>query len=397
MKNSIDIKHSVAWLLANSLMLTSLVGCTPQQVQGVLAAAQKTVAEETAADAPPIVVSPDTPLPNLNNDDDLSGAAAGSAIKTLNNEKVPEGVKIGPYMYQTVTTGGKLSLRYQTIGGDTVYAHAWFYINNQWKPHGLLYDAKNPRQFEGMTPAAPANASYILVGFLSVKGGSVYAQLSGELKAPAVSVGSQNTQGLRSADYNNTWKNLGPFNQATLQNGNASHNLSPAELIYYAAKENDSNPVLLLAKLQDEQSLLTKGKEGDFEWRLARACGYGMADSGDNPKYYGFFPQVVATTYQFNLYRQRGKNFQEAYQSFTTGAGKYSNFVNVLYPPYALAMKQISGRSYAQKPAGEGYFKDFRDISLEHVQRFLEQYSGALKERDLFKQKPLASEKVKYL
>jgi len=206
-------------------------------------------------------------------------------------------------------------------------------------------------------------------------------------------------RGLRNADYQERWRvfdaGSDPVKTPQLRGGNASHNLSPAELIYYTAKENNLNPVLLLGKLQDEQSLIAQGKnQGDFEWRLARACGYGMKDSGDDRKYYGFYPQLVGTTFQFAKWRHL--NFKTAYETFTTGAGKHDFFVRQIYPPYATRMNSIAGTSYATTPASSGYYHDFREISIDHIQRFLEAYDGALKERDLFRQRPLSNTQVVY-
>lgn len=225
----------------------------------------------------------------------------------------------------------------------------------------------------------------------------------GEIRKGQI-VSSQNTNttfgaGTRSADFQNAWQRLGRLDLSEISNGKANH-LSPAEIIYYSAKENKINPVLLLAKLQDEQSLLTQGKNsGDFEWRLTRACGYGATDNGDikTTNYYGFFPQLVSTSLQFEKNRiSFNGSFQGAYESFTTGSGKHNGFVSNIYPPYAVKMNQIAGQSYASRPSDYGYFKDFRNISIDHIQRFLESYSGALKEKDLFQQKGLYSAKVKY-
>lgn len=215
------------------------------------------------------------------------------------------------------------------------------------------------------------------------------------------------SQGTRSADYKERWRTFDsgsdPVSTPELKGGNASHKLSPAELIYYTSKENNINPVLLLGKLQDEQSLIKQGRDftaekdtkPDFEWRLARACGYGQADRGDDPQYYGFYPQLVGTTYQFALSRNKGFSFKQAYQSFTSGEGKYNNFVTMLYPSFASQMNQIAQTSYSTHP-GNGYYNDFREISVSHIQRFLDSYGGALKEKDLFRQRPENSAKVQY-
>ncbi len=206
----------------------------------------------------------------------------------------------------------------------------------------------------------------------------------------------------RSADFQNAWERLGTLDTPEISNGRASH-LSPAEIIYYSAKENSINPVLLIAKLQDEQSLITQSKNWgttDFEWRLARACGYGATDSGDikTTTYYGFFPQLVSTSYQFEKNRKAYQgSFQRAYASFTTGSGKYTSFINTLYPKYAKEMNRVAQKNYSEWPSDLGYFKDFRDISVQDIQRFLDLFDGALKEKDLFRQPGFTNSRIQYL
>ena len=73
---------------------------------------------------------------------------------------------------------------------------------------------------------------------------------------------------------------------------------SPAELIYYVAKEAMINPILLLSYLQKEQGLITRTSHDNLQNILNRATGYGMAEGGDINKYYGFFAQIDGLAYE---------------------------------------------------------------------------------------------------
>ncbi len=77
---------------------------------------------------------------------------------------------------------------------------------------------------------------------------------------------------------------------------------SPAEYIYYTSKENNLNPIITLAFLQKEQSLI-EGKNFynlDLQHILNRAVGYGMYDTADNKKYYSFLYQTAGLSWSFN-------------------------------------------------------------------------------------------------
>lgn len=211
---------------------------------------------------------------------------------------------------------------------------------------------------------------------------------------------------LRSADPYEKWRDWqeGPARVITpeLRDGNASHDLSPAEIIYYSAKENDINPVLLLAKLQDEQSLLMQGKEfssaaGDFEQRLEKATGLGVYDSGPTLKWYGFYPQLVGSSYQWSVYKNQGLSFKQAYEIYTTGAGKYEGFTRAggIYAGVAEKMNAVAGTAYDPRPDSDGYYGDFRDITFDDIQRLLDKYNGELSNENLFGETPI-SESVDY-
>lgn len=167
------------------------------------------------------------------------------------------------------------------------------------------------------------------------------------------------------------------------------NDLSPAELIYYSALENNINPVLLISKLQDEQSLI-EVIPNDLEWKLMRATGYGMADGfNDNPAYYGFFPQTVACTYQFDKFRNEGKTFQTAYGIYTTANGGYNNFRYNIYPDYATRMNIIANTNYSSYPSSYGYYNDFKyNVSVSDIQALLDYFGGPLSNNQLFSSNP---------
>ncbi|ETR68877.1 MAG: hypothetical protein OMM_04300 [Candidatus Magnetoglobus multicellularis str. Araruama] len=76
---------------------------------------------------------------------------------------------------------------------------------------------------------------------------------------------------------------------------------TPAEIIYYAAKENKINPVLLLAYIQKEMQLISETSSDNLQHKLNRATGYGMGEGGDNSKYYSFLAQLTGTSYEIDF------------------------------------------------------------------------------------------------
>ncbi len=212
----------------------------------------------------------------------------------------------------------------------------------------------------------------------------------------------------RSADPENKYLNYqgdSPvrINTPELRDGNASHNLSPAEIISYSATENAINPLLLLTKLQQEQSLLTQGKDysneaGDFESRLLKATGVGVNDGGAISKWFGFYPQTVAASYEWHMSRSGNQTLAEAMKEYTSNPDAYQQLVD-LYANYAEKINGIAGTTYATHPPTSGYYNDFTDITAEHIQSFLEldEFSGgALSQKDLFREAPIENSQVDY-
>jgi len=76
--------------------------------------------------------------------------------------------------------------------------------------------------------------------------------------------------------------------------------------------ENNLNPKVILVNLQKEQSLVTK-KSKPPEKIMKRALGFGMTDSGDIEKYYGFAKQNIAAIKWYN------KNISSASRKLSEG------------------------------------------------------------------------------
>jgi len=169
-----------------------------------------------------------------------------------------------------------------------------------------------------------------------------------------------------------------------LRNGNI-FKLTPAEIIYYSAKENNVNPLLLIVKLQHEASLISQ-TNGDYQRQLDRSTGFDFKDS--KPKassYAGFYPQLVAASFQFNLWKQRYQTFESGLVSYSTDRNA-PNVIRNLYIQYAPQLNKIAGTNYTTTPSNWQYVDDFRNISIAHIQTFLDQQQNSqLKNKNLFK------------
>jgi len=210
---------------------------------------------------------------------------------------------------------------------------------------------------------------------------------------------------IRSADPCNAWARpgwqTGPGAVVTpeLREGRASH-LRPAEIIYYSILENSDsvgkeegifiNPVLILTYLENA-SLLSKGKNyGDFELRLLQASAYGGEVM---KKYHGFYPQLVAATYQWRAYQLKGLSFSEAQVLYPFTKDK--DFPTV-YAQIANLMNELCGTNFPLQPSSLGYFQDFYGIvTVADIQALLEELGSPLK-GDLFKEAPLANSVINY-
>ena len=170
-----------------------------------------------------------------------------------------------------------------------------------------------------------------------------------------------------------------------LRDGNL-YNLTPAQLIYYASLENKLNPLLVLVKLQAEMGLIkTPFQQPELSRRLNRAMGFDYNETNPSVSDYpGFYPQLVAATFQFAKMKTTGLNFHDAFYKYTPHEAMYNQFVNELYPVYVAKMNAIAGKSYAAQPTSSSYFDDFRDITAAHIQQFLNAYPTNLKNAALF-------------
>ena len=185
-----------------------------------------------------------------------------------------------------------------------------------------------------------------------------------------------------------TWQSAGEATVRTpqLRDGRV-YQLMPAEIVYYSALENNVNPVLLLVKLQHEQGMLATSSTdaAALQRRLDRAAGFGIFDSDpDHTKWAGFYPQLVAASYQFgSLWRRTFRSSAEAIARYSSDP-KAGEKVAAIYADYAARMNRIAGKSYATAPGGWGHVDDFRDVSSTQIQSFLDQFPGNLKNRSLF-------------
>ncbi len=192
-----------------------------------------------------------------------------------------------------------------------------------------------------------------------------------------------------------TWQNAGDATVKTpqLRDGNV-YRLTPAEIIYYSGVENRVNPVLLLVKLQHEQGLLAtpSSDAAALQRRLDRAAGFGILDSDPNhTKWAGFYPQLVAASYQF------GDLWKKTYPSSAQAIARYSSDraagqkVATIYQDYAGKMNRIAGKRYSTAPTGWGHVDDFQDIGPTQIQYFLDLFPGNLKNRSLFGGAPVSN------
>ena len=203
--------------------------------------------------------------------------------------------------------------------------------------------------------------------------------------APPQPSPTQPIVGALSADPHEMWRNWQSGTAAVktqqLRDGRAS-TLSPAEIIYYSAQENGTNPVTIITKLQGEQGLVEGNYGGDeLKNRLELATGYGARVGA---KWFGFYPQVVGLSYQFDLFAKQNMSFATAYQTYTQDIrGPFSQF-QVIYAKYAAALNRIAGTNYSTSPADQGYYRDFLNVGPQAIQSLLQQMGGTLSNTKLF-------------
>jgi hypothetical protein len=87
-------------------------------------------------------------------------------------------------------------------------------------------------------------------------------------------------------------------------------------------------------------------------------------------------------SYEFSTMRLK-KNFHDAFIEYTPYESKYTELVG-LYAKYAAKMNTLANKKYATNPSSTGYLNDFRDISANHIQLFLNAFNGSLKNQSLF-------------
>lgn len=162
------------------------------------------------------------------------------------------------------------------------------------------------------------------------------------------------------------------------------YQLTPAQIIYYSAKENGVNPLLLLVKIQAEQSLIKQTFDAaTLERKLSRVVGYGIPERDIFlEKWPGYYPQLVGMSYEFWTMAKK-KDFHSAFLEYTPHEDKYTELVN-MYQEYAPVLNRVAGKNYPARPQSSGYLYDFRDVNADHIQSFLDNYAGPLKNKQLF-------------
>jgi hypothetical protein len=125
------------------------------------------------------------------------------------------------------------------------------------------------------------------------------------------------------SQYEDNW-NLSELNN----NLPTTQSYSPAKIIYLAAKENGMSPILMLAFIQKEQSLISQKYSGyTLQNKLNRAVGYGMFDGGDDGQYYSFLAQLAGLSFQYNK-DIVGKGFYRFLTEYATKSIDEENLFN---------------------------------------------------------------------
>lgn len=174
-----------------------------------------------------------------------------------------------------------------------------------------------------------------------------------------------------------------------LREGLASHALSPAQIIFLSARENKINPILLLAILEEQQGLVSLGAEETdyFESRHFYVLRFDVIDG--KSRYGGFFPQLVAATFELRLFWKRGWKLSAVYSEYFQG-GNFEKF-RLLYDAYAKQISRLAGVKYKGYLDTPETYLDYRGqrITAEIIQLFLEERNSPLKDKKLFRRPPI--------
>lgn len=215
---------------------------------------------------------------------------------------------------------------------------------------------------------------------------------------------------IRSADFcgrleSPSWGIVTP----ELQNGRGRYVLTPAEYIVFASLENlltdrtgkkvPVNPLWLLVTLENEQRLISQGKEAfaDLEEAVAKATGYGVKlENAANWR--GFGAQVVASTWQLTHYFDVHQyTMQESFNTYTGAQGSWATF-QLLYAKYAKLLNQRLRSKFRVVPDSDGYYMDFGRIAKSRTEEFinavqwlLEREQSVLAGKKLFSQVAVSS------
>ncbi|WP_296682938.1 NBR1-Ig-like domain-containing protein [Thiothrix sp. UBA2016] len=139
-----------------------------------------------------------------------------------------------------------------------------------------------------------------------------------------------------------------------------------AKLIYLTAKENKMNPVLLLAFLQKEQSLISSASmnySGSVLLKkLNEATGYGVKGSGTDLTYYGFLAQIAGTSWDMTSKMNNGTSFARWATDYATSPNDEENLFKAYssYRQYFMSM----GYSPCATPSVVDKIPTFSSVTL---------------------------------
>lgn len=118
-----------------------------------------------------------------------------------------------------------------------------------------------------------------------------------------------------------------------LKDESIARTLTPAQIIYEACMENETNVAYILATLDKEQGLLSAWQNtygANQQVRLNLATGY----KANKVKYEGFIGQIIGTTYVTYKNAKANKSFAETYEQYTPSSDPTNASFNYFIEQY---------------------------------------------------------------
>ena len=118
-----------------------------------------------------------------------------------------------------------------------------------------------------------------------------------------------------------------------LKDESIARTLTPAQIIYEACIENETNVAYILATLDKEQGLLSAWQNtygANQQVRLNLATGY----KANKVKYEGFIGQIIGTTYVTYKNAKANKSFAETYEQYTPSSDPTNASFNYFIEQY---------------------------------------------------------------